>query len=53
MHGQQTMKHLNDKAVADAILASRKAVSPVALDPKLVKAMEDVLAQKAIAKSAN
>jgi hypothetical protein len=24
MHGQQTMKYLNDKAVADAILAKHK-----------------------------
>jgi hypothetical protein len=25
MHGQQTMKYLNDKAVADAILAKKPA----------------------------
>jgi hypothetical protein len=46
MHGQQTMKYLNDKAVADAILAKHKD-SKDQLDPVLVKAVNEALAAKA------
>jgi hypothetical protein len=51
MHGQQTMKHLNDKAVADAIMAQKK-LDQNALDPALVRAMGEHLAQKAAQKAA-
>jgi len=46
MHGQQTMKYLNDKAVADAILANRK-VDTNAISPAFQKAVEEALAAKA------
>jgi|APFre7841882654_1041346.scaffolds.fasta_scaffold150352_1 hypothetical protein len=51
MHGQQTLKHLNEKAVADAIIATRKKMDEAALDPALVQAMEEHLAQKALKKA--
>lgn len=46
MHGQQTMKYLNDKAVADAIMANRK-VDTNAISPTFQKAVEEALAAKA------
>jgi hypothetical protein len=46
MHGQQTMKYLNDKAVADAIMANRK-VDTDAISPAFQKAVEEALAAKA------
>lgn len=45
MHGQQTMKYLNDKAVADAIMAKRPAQDQI--DPVFAKAVEEALAAKA------
>ena len=45
MHGQQTLKYLNDQAVAEAILAKRKDNSDI--DPVFVKAVEEALAAKA------
>jgi len=47
MHGQQTMKYLNDKAVADAIMAKNKDHG---IDPVFQKAVEEALAVKAQAK---
>lgn len=44
MHGQQTMKFLNEKAVADAIMANHKAVE---VDPKLDAAFKELMAEKA------
>jgi len=46
MHGQQTMKYLNDKAVADAMLAKRD-VDTQKIDPVFAKAVEEALASKA------
>ena len=46
MHGQQTMKYLNDKAVADAIVANRK-IDTNAISPAFQKAVEEALAAKA------
>jgi len=46
MHGQQTMKYLNDKAVADAILAKHKT-DENAINPEFKKAVEEALAAKA------
>ena len=40
MHGQQTMKYLNDKAVADAMLAKRDKVE---IDPRFEKAVEEAM----------
>lgn len=42
MHGQQTMKYLNDKAVADAIMAKHKDQ----VDPVFQKAVEEALEAK-------
>lgn len=44
MHGQQTMKFLNDKAVADAIMANHK---PVEVSPQLDAAFKELMAAKA------
>lgn len=44
MHGQQTMKFLNGKAVADAIMASRKEAE---VSPKLDAAFKEYMAAKA------
>jgi hypothetical protein len=44
MHGQSTMKYLNDKAVADAILAKKKDDQ---IDPAFQKAVEEALAARA------
>lgn len=44
MHGQQTMKYLNDKAVADAIMSKRTNDQ---VDPVFAKAVEEALASKA------
>ena len=44
MHGQQTMKYLNDKAVADAMMAKH---SKDQVDPVFAKAVEEALASKA------
>ena len=44
MHGQQTMKYLNDKAVADAMLAKREKID---VDPVFEKAVEEALAARA------
>ena len=44
MHGQQTMKFLNDKAVADAIMANHK---PAQVDAKLDAAFKEHMAAKA------
>jgi hypothetical protein len=46
MHGQQTMKFLNDKAAADAILA-KHAKNPNSVDPEFAKVVQDALAQRA------
>ena len=46
MHGQQTMKYLNDKAVAEAIMANHK-VNTDAISPAFQKAVEEALAAKA------
>lgn len=46
MHGQQTMKYLNDQAVAQAILAKHKD-SQQSIDPAFAKAVEESLASKA------
>jgi hypothetical protein len=43
MHGQQTMKYLNDKAVADAML--KKQAQPE-IDPVFQKAVEEALAAR-------
>jgi hypothetical protein len=44
MHGQQTMKYLNDKAVADAMLAKQpKDV----VNPAFEKAVQEALAARA------
>jgi hypothetical protein len=43
MHGQQTMKFLNDKAVADAIMAKHKADT----NPAFEKVVQEALAAKA------
>jgi len=43
MHGQQTMKYLNDKAVADAMLAKRDKVE---VDPVFAKAAEEAIAAR-------
>lgn len=44
MHGQQTMKYLNDKAVADAMMAKHK---PEQVNPVFQKAVEEALAARA------
>lgn len=44
MHGQQTMKFLNGKAVADAIMANHKAE---AVSPKLDAAFKEYMVAKA------
>lgn len=44
MHGQKTMAYLNDKAVADAILAKNK---DHLVDPVFMKAVEEALAARA------
>ena len=44
MHGQQTMKYLNDKAVADAMMARRDKDQ---VDPVFQKAVEEALAARA------
>lgn len=49
MHGQQTMKFLNDKAVADAIMAKH---STKEIDPKFAEEVQKVLAAKAQEKTA-
>lgn len=51
MHGQQTMKFLNDKAVADSILAKYKAEGNIA-NPVFEKAVQEALAAKAKAVAA-
>jgi len=44
MHGQQTMKYLNDKAVADAMLKKREITE---VDPTFEKAVQEALAARA------
>ena len=44
MHGQQTLKHLNEQAVAQAILAKHNKDQ---IDPVFQKAVEEALAVKA------
>ena len=44
MHGQQTMKFLNDRAVADAIMAK---YNPSELSEKLDAAFKELMVQKA------
>jgi hypothetical protein len=44
MHGQQTMKYLNDKAVAEAMM-KKQAQAPI--DPAFAKVVEEALAAKA------
>lgn len=51
MHGQQTMKFLNDKAVADAIMAKHKAEGTSA-NSAFEKAAQEALAAKAKAVAA-
>lgn len=48
MHGQQTMKFLNGKAVADAIMANHKQTE---VDQKLDAAFKEHMAAKAKAKA--
>jgi hypothetical protein len=48
MHGQQTMKYLNDKAVADAMMAKHSKEQP---NPAFEKAVQEALAARA--KNAN
>ena len=43
MHGQQTMKYLNDKAVADAML---KKQATDKIDPVFQKAVEEAIAAR-------
>jgi hypothetical protein len=43
MHGQQTMKYLNDKAVADAMMAK---YAKDQIDPVFAKAAEEAIAAK-------
>jgi hypothetical protein len=49
MHGQQTMKYLNDKAVAEAMLAK---LPKGQIDPVFAKAVEEALTKKAAEKAA-
>jgi hypothetical protein len=49
MHGQQTMKYLNDKAVADAVMARH---SKDELSAKQSADFKEALAQKAAEKLA-
>jgi hypothetical protein len=44
MHGQQTLKHLNEKAVADAIMAAKPAKD---FDEKLDAAFKEEMAKRA------
>lgn len=44
MHGQQTMKFLNDKAVADAIMAAKPVKE---FDEKLDAAFKEKMAERA------
>ena len=44
MHGLQTMKYLNDKAAADAIMAKHEKAE---IDPVFEKAVQEALAAKA------
>lgn len=44
MHGLQTMKYLNEQAVAEAILAKHDKVE---IDPVFEKAVEEALAARA------
>ena len=44
MHGQQTMKFLNDKAVADAIMAAKPAKE---FDEKLDAEFKKLMVEKA------
>jgi len=44
MHGQQTMKYLNDKAVADAMLAKQPKD---AVNPAFEKVVQEALAARA------
>jgi hypothetical protein len=41
MHGQQTMKYLNEKAVADAMLAKKDTVE---IDPRFEQVVKEALA---------
>ena len=45
MHGQQTMKYLNDQAVAEALLAKHKDTQEI--DPVFAKSVEEAMAAKA------
>jgi SOS response regulatory protein OraA/RecX len=49
MHGQQTMKYLNDKAVADAIMAKHSETGYTA---QQAKDIAEALAKKAAEKAA-
>lgn len=51
MHGQQTMKFLNDKAVADAIMAKHKDAN--SLNAQQAKDFQEALAKAAKEKAAN
>lgn len=44
MHGQQTMKHMNEKAVADAIMAKHKSSD---VSEKLDSAFKELMVEKA------
>lgn len=46
MHGQQTLKYLNDQAVAQAIMAKHKD-NQQSIDPVFAKAVQESLAAKA------
>jgi hypothetical protein len=46
MHGQPTLNYLNDKAVAEAIMAKHKA-NAEAVSPAFQKAVEEALAAEA------
>ena len=50
MHGQQTMKYLNDKAVADAIMAKHNSSGYTEQQAKdIAQALADKAAEKAAA----
>lgn len=51
MHGQQTMKYLNDKAAADAIMA-KHAKDPNSVNPEFAKVAQEALAKRALEKAA-
>jgi hypothetical protein len=51
MHGQQTMKYLNDQAAAEAIMA-KHAKDSSSVSPEFAKVVEEALAKRAQEKAA-